>query len=1184
MHVNCIAACICKKRGLLLRACVDGICWLFTPASRKRRFNHLPLLKTMSSWSTSRLSVRILSIFCAFTFTCFSADAQNLLFAKGLTNSQPQGSSLVINSIRADAAGNTYVTGYFSLTADFDPGPGTVNLVATAGNRNMFFAKYDASGNYIFAKAITGADIIGSGISVDQSGNIYITGYFQGSADFDPGSGIVTKTSFGSTDILIAKYSATGDFIYVNVVGGIGRDFGYAIAVDPLGNTYVTGTFSSTVDFDLGPGVAALPAATSNDVFIVKYDPNGNFIYLDGISGPEHDEVTSIAIDNSGQVYITGNFRGTSDFDPGAGVQNLTSAGIADIYIAKYDAQGKYIYAKAIGGTDFEFANSLALDGSGNVFITGGFSGTVDFDPGAGTSVKTASDVDMFFARYDASGNLLFAKSVGGTSAENGRGIAVDANGNIIITGIFSNTVDFDPGAGVANLTSPQGSDIFLARYDASGNYLFAKSYPATGYDYGTGVTTDALNNIYFAAAFSGTTDLDAGAGVFSVTSGSSPNSFFSKLTSDGTFTWGKLLGRHDGTALTDQGRSITLDATGNMYVTGQFQGTVDFDHGPGTANLTSVGESDIFFAKYDAAGNYLFARSMGGIEADAGTVIKVDGSGNIFITGTFTGTADLNPGAGTQLLYGAGATDVFFAKYSPAGDLIFAKAISGYSTEVPNGMCIDGSGNIYLAGTFRGGTDFDPGAAYVGLGSIGGTDVFFAKYNNAGNLIFAKSFGGTGNEEGTGIAIDAALNIYLSGSFSGTVDFDPDAQAIYYASNGLKDGFFSKFNAAGTFVYCKRIGGTGDDDVTGLSLDAAGSIFLTGTYFDMVDFDPGAAVASLTSAGYFDPYIAKYDNAGNYVFAKSIGGTGFDYSSTLTVDPAGNIYAMGYFGNSVDLDPGAGTSYVYGAGHYDIYLAKYNNAGNYLWGRAMGGSDHDQGFGLAADGAGNVFLTGFFMYDAVFTRSNGDAYSAPGSINYYDIFIAGFGTLNTLPITLTSFSATPVNNGNSVNINWIVASQFNNDYFEIERSSDGAVFQTIGSVPGCAVCTTSKKYGLVDNNPVPGRSYYRMKQVDVDNKTSYSAVVAIDIVAKQSSAISVYPAITSNSFNVIIKEVTTKKRQVVILSNSTGAVIEKRTIDLNTGINTISFSLQSQGKGVYYIETLDSNGRRLGTARVVKN
>jgi hypothetical protein len=380
---------------------------------------------------------------------------------------------------------------------------------------------------------------IGYGLAVDGSGNVHVTGVFVNTVDFDPGAGTANLTSAGGGDIFIAKYDASGNYVWANRVGGPNSDSGLGLAVDGSGNVHLTGFFTNTVDFDPGAGTANLVSVGAGDIFIAKYDASGNYVWAKGVGGASGDDIGSgIGLDGNGNIYLTGYFQGTNlDFDPGAGTANLTSAGVFDIFIAKYEASGNYVWANRVGGTSADISYGLALDGSGNMHITGYFEGAnVDFDPGAGTAnLVSVGAGDIFIAKYDASGNYVWANRVGGASTDIGRGIALDGSGNVHVTGFFlGSDVDFDPGAGTANLTSAGGADIFIAKYDPSGNYLLAM--PA-------------------------------------------------------------------GNSSDDQGFCITAGGAGKINAGGHFGGTVDFDPGAGTANRTAVSSNyDIFIAQYSTA------------------------------------------------------------------------------------------------------------------------------------------------------------------------------------------------------------------------------------------------------------------------------------------------------------------------------------------------------------------------------------------------------------------------------------------------------------------------------------------------------------------------------------------------------------------------------------------------------
>jgi hypothetical protein len=455
-----------------------------------------------------------------------------------------------------------------------------------------------AQSTLIWAKAIGGTETDqGSSIAVDASGNVYTTGSYEGTVDFDPGAGTFNLTAAVNGGIFVSKLDAAGNFVWAKAMGGTGIEVGYSITIDASGNILTTGNFNGTADFDPGAGTFNLTsAAASNDIFISKLDATGNFVWAKAMGGANTDIGRSIATDAWGYVYTTGMFVNTVDFDPGAGTFNLTSAGIADIFVSKLDAAGNFVWAKAMGGTGFDIGYSIALDASGNVYTTGKFESTADFDPGVGTFNLTSAGVeDIFISKLDAAGNFVWAKSMGGTSYDHGYSIALDASGNVYTTGIFGDTIDFDPGVGTFNLTAAGQLDIFISKLDAAGNFVWVKAMGGANTDIGRSITVDASGNVYTTGEFGGTVDFDPGAGTFNLNSGDG-RIFISKLDAAGNFVWANAIG---GINMANC-YSIALDASGNVYTTGHFGGTADFDPGAGIFNLTAVGGSgtDIFVHK----------------------------------------------------------------------------------------------------------------------------------------------------------------------------------------------------------------------------------------------------------------------------------------------------------------------------------------------------------------------------------------------------------------------------------------------------------------------------------------------------------------------------------------------------------------------------------------------------------
>jgi hypothetical protein len=365
------------------------------------------------------------------------------------------------------------------------------------------------------------------------------------------------------------------------------------------------------------------------------------------------------------------------------------------------------------------------------------------------------------------------------------------------------------------------------------------------------------------------------------------------------------------------------------FYTTGYYSGTVDFDPGAGTNNLTSVGAKDIFISKLDSAGNFLWAKSMGGnSNFEESFSIAIDGSGNAYTTGRFSGTADFDPGAGTSNLTSAGNLGIFISKLDSAGNFIWAKSIGGVNSfSVSFSIALDGFGNVYTTGAFTGTADFDPGAGTSNLTSAGFDDIFISKLDSAGNFLWAKRMGGTDPDGGRSIAVDGSGNIYTLGSFIGTADFNPGAGTSNLTSAGIEDIYISKLSDAGNFLWAKRMGATNADVGRSISVDGSGNVYTTGTFEGTVDFDSGPGTSNLTSAGFDDIFISKLDAAGNFLWAKKIGGTSGDVVNSLVVDGSGNVYTTGYFQTTVDFDPGPGTSNLTCAGASDIFILKLGAA-----------------------------------------------------------------------------------------------------------------------------------------------------------------------------------------------------------------------------------------------------------------
>lgn len=435
------------------------------------------------------------------------------------------------------------------------------------------------------------------------------------------------------------------------------KDFIYAVASDADGNIYSAGEFSGTVDFDAGAGVYELTCIGGGDGFILKTDSSGNFIWAVRIGSTNGDNAYSIKVNTDGSVYTGGWFTGDVDFDPGPGTFFLHS--ITQIsYILKLDADGNFIWAVQNSCVLWD----IDIDSEGNVVSTGSYSGGVDFDPGPAVHSLGGSGTNAFIQKLDADGNYVWATGVGSPEIESASSITVDNDDNVIIHGQFWGTVDFDPGAGVFNLTSNGYSDLFVMKVDEEGNFLWAVSYGGASSEEGSSLAlgTDEEGNIIVGGTFWGTVDFDPGPGIENKSAGLNFNGYLLKLDAEGSFVWIR----------TNTGEymelvNLELDDMGNVYATGHFRFSADFDPGPAIFTLhwhEGSQPEDTFIQKLDNDGNFIWAIDIGGDGLEQGRCITLDSAGYIIAGGAFTFTCDFDPGSQLQEITAGGTLGYYDA------------------------------------------------------------------------------------------------------------------------------------------------------------------------------------------------------------------------------------------------------------------------------------------------------------------------------------------------------------------------------------------------------------------------------------------------------------------------------------------------------------------------------------------
>ena len=444
-----------------------------------------------------------------------------------------------------------------------------------------------------------------------------------------------------------------------------------------------------------------------------------------------------VRTDSKGNVYSAGLFQYTVDFDPGAGVYPL-SGGMEDngIYISKLSPSGDFIWAKQVPSV-IEFAYvEMQVDKDGNVYVTAYIITPTDMDPGPGTHiVNPIGGRDCFVMKLDTDGNLMWVKQFGGPgdTGATPSALEIDKSGDVIVCGAFNNTIDFDPGPNTFNLTST-GTDAFIV-----------------------------------------------------------------KLNSDGNFIWAKQLGNYNDIYSSNYITDVKYDLQGDVYTTGTFSGNCDFDPGAGAYRIQSGGPSDGYICKLDANGNFVWAQHIGNsanyyIQPHA---IALDENNNVYTTGVFDGPQDFDPGTGVYTLPGNQGFTGYLLKLDVQGNFKWAKQLNYGNDGSGDGLdvVIDPENNVYADGDFYGTNDFDPGPGTFSL-TCASDQTVLTKYNADGDFIFACVFGNnSGGSYGRRMSMDDSANIYMTGFFSGPVDFDPGPNVHMETSTSTYSPFVLKLS-----------------------------------------------------------------------------------------------------------------------------------------------------------------------------------------------------------------------------------------------------------------------------------------------------------------------------------------------------------------------------------------------------
>ena len=635
-------------------------------------------------------------------------------------------------------------------------------------------------------------------------------------------------------------------------------------------------------------------------------------------------------------------------------------------------------------------------------------------------------------------------------------------------------------------------------------------------------IAIDSLGNIYTVGYFIGTMDFDPGEAVYNLSTSDHENTYFQKLDTEGNLVWA----HHMVSVAENKGSFITISDSGYIYLCGYFNGETDFDPGEGTFIMNSTSGYDIYLAKYDLSANLIWAVQMSGAATAYPTSVQTDHMGNVYTVGYYYGSGDFDPGASVYTLEGHDGASFFVTKLNPSGHFVWARGVGGTADNVAYSLAIASDLSIYVTGYFAGSSDFDPDMGGQIFTSLGSNDIFVQKLNHDGGFMWVKQMGGTEADGAKAIALGTEGDIHLAGYFTGTCDFDPNEGNQFLTSFGSQDIFVEKLDADGGFIWAKQMGApeNNSDKAYAMTLDEEGNVFTTGVFSGIADFDPGPAVVNLYGVSQSDVFIHKLDMEGNFMWAKQIGGTGFESGLGIKLDASQNIFTAGYFTETPDFDPGEGVFTMTSGGGNSIFIHKLNNC---------------------EESYSTLMVSACEAYES---PSGHSIWTISGT--YFDTIpnVAGCDSLITIELTIIS-----IDTGVSLINNTLTANQF------------GATYQWVICDAGYAWIN-----GATQQSFTPQENGNYAVILTVDDCQDTSSCYQITGLAIQQKNLTSTLTVSPNPTNGLMRINSTNPVQKVVIYNSLG----QRIKELSENSLDFFINLSDQKPGLYFLEFAVGNQR----------
>ncbi len=822
-------------------------------------------------------------------------------------------------SIAVDSSGNTYVTGT-SSTSWGDP------VRAFTGGKDAYVAKLSSTGYLLWSTFVGGSgEDTGYGITLDASGTAYVVGESTATWGISP-----VDAYTGGTDAFVARLNGTdGTLGWNTFLGTSGEDTGRDIANN---GAYIFVTGSSVAAWgcvNASLDCVVPPFYGGTDAYAAELMADDGVLYSTiFLGGSGSDLGSGIAVKGSGisfNVYVTGSSYGSWSCDSPCTKRAYTAdwdAFVAEVYVSY--ATLEQSWNTFLGGDRTDYGTDIAVDSSENLYITGFSNETWGSSP----TRSFGAGWDGYAAQINSSGTLTWNTFLGGDNMDYGYGIALDAAGtNVYVTG-YSRAAWTCAVTACTGRAYTGGADAFAAELYASTGNLFRNTFlGGDSDDNGYGVAVGSDGYVYTAgnsgAAWTCTT-INCTANPYTA----GLDAFAVKLESNIVMdNWVSFIGGGG----EDIGYAVDVDGSGNVYVTG----TSEASWGSPQRAFTSGGEA--FVAKLDPSGTLLWNTFLGGQNTDEGAGIVVDASGNSYVTGWSYNTWSCLSTPCTVRPRSV-SMDGFAAKLGPSGALLWNTFLGGSNYDQARSIALDATGNIYVTGNSSAAWSCSYVIDCTVRDYAGTGDAFVVKLNNSGTTLWNSFLGGSGYVQGNGIAVDGSGNLYVAGVSTSTWG-TPEL-----AYTGGDDAFAAKIDSSGTLLWNSFLGSSSNDEALGVTVDGSGSVYVT-----------GASQATWGSpmnphSGSWNGFIARLTSTGGLDWSTFLGRS----SQGIAQDGRGNLFVAGFSLSSW------GTPEVGLAGSFDAFAARYNaDSGALTWNTFLGGASDDYGYGIALDPAGDVYVAG---------------------------------------------------------------------------------------------------------------------------------------------------------------------------------------------------------------------------------